>query len=89
MPEGRQLVVTIPHKVHEFMQRKIASGKYAGESEIIIHALAILEERERTIERWLHEAVVPARQAMEVDPSKGIPVSSVRDDFETQLRYHG
>ena len=87
MPEDRQLVVTIPHKMLEFMQRKIASGKYAGESEVICESLAFLEDREQTIERWLREEVVPAQQAMEADPARGMPVSSVRLDFEADFRY--
>jgi putative addiction module CopG family antidote len=89
MPEDRQLVVTVPHKLAEFMQRKIASGKYAGESEVISEGLAILEDREQTIERWLREEVVPAQQAMEADPSRGIPVASVRLDLEADFRYRG
>jgi len=35
MPAGRQLVVNLPPNLVDLVQRKVASGEYADESDVI------------------------------------------------------
>jgi putative addiction module CopG family antidote len=83
MPTGRQLVVTLPPKLVDLVQRKVASGEYADESEVISDSLGLLEERESGIERWLREEVVPSCLEMEVNPASGISSSELLASLET------
>jgi putative addiction module CopG family antidote len=82
MPTGRQLVVTIPAELAELVHRKVASGEYADESEVIRESLALLEDHEQGVERWLREEVVPVCLAMEADPSSGVSSSELLDNLE-------
>ncbi|KVK83869.1 hypothetical protein WJ47_21565 [Burkholderia ubonensis] len=42
------------------VRQRVASGAYATESEAIRHALRSLAARDRAIDAWLRETVVPA-----------------------------
>ena len=82
MPTGRQqLVVTLPAEMVELVQRKVASGEYADESDVISDSLSLLEEREGGLEQWLDEEVGPAYDAIHADPSIGISLEQVQQDF--------
>jgi antitoxin ParD1/3/4 len=65
----------------ELVQRKVASGEYLDESEVITDSLALLEERESGIDRWLIDVVGPEYDAMHADPSRGIPLEQVQQSF--------
>jgi antitoxin ParD1/3/4 len=82
MPTGRQLVVNLPSNLVDLVQRKVASGEYADESDVISDSLALLEDQEQGLERWLREEVVPACMEMEADPSSGISSSGVLANLE-------
>ena len=86
MPTGRQLVVTLPPEMVELVQRKVASGEYADESDVISDSLSFLEDQEQQLERWLREEVVPACVAIEADPSPGISVSELLADLDAARR---
>jgi putative addiction module CopG family antidote len=83
MPTGRQLVVNLPSNLADLVQRKVASGEYADESDVISDSLGLLEERESGIERWLREEVVPSCLEMEANPERGISPSELRASLET------
>ncbi len=78
MRSTRQLSITLPNEMADMVRTKVASGEYASESEVIRDGLRALQERDRAVERWLREEVVPAYDAMKADPSRGIPIEDVR-----------
>jgi putative addiction module CopG family antidote len=82
MPAARQLVVTLPEEMAEVVRRKVASGEYADESEVISDSLTLLEDQEQSLERWLREEVVAECIAMEADPSSGMSSSEVLASLE-------
>jgi putative addiction module CopG family antidote len=82
MPTGRQLVVNLPPNLIDLVQRKVASGEYADESDVISDSLALLEDREQGIERWLREEVVPSCLEMEANPERGISPSELLASLE-------
>ena len=71
-------MVNLSAEMAEFVQRKIASGEYVDESEVIAESLELLEDREEGLERWLREEIVPVCLEMEADPSLGVPVEEVQ-----------
>ncbi len=83
MPTGRQqLVVTLPPEMVELVQRKVASGEYVDESDVIREGLELLEDREEGLERWLREEVVPVCLAFEADTSTGMSPSELLASLE-------
>jgi antitoxin ParD1/3/4 len=87
MPTGRQqLVVTLPHEMVELVQRKVASGEYADESDVISDSLSLLEEREIGLEQWLIEEVGPSYDAMHADPRLGLPLEQVQQAFAARRK---
>lgn len=78
MRTTRQLSITLPHKMAKMVESKVASGRYATESEVVRDGLRVLAERDEAVERWLRQEVVPAIEAMKADPSRRRTVAQVR-----------
>lgn len=79
MRTTQQLSITLPKEMAELVRAKVASGEYASESEVIRDGLRSLAARDRAIESWLRDEVVPAAAALEVDPSRGLTPDQVRE----------
>jgi antitoxin ParD1/3/4 len=87
MADRHQLSVTLPDDLADQVRTKVASGRYASESEVVIEALRTLEDRERTIEQWLRSEVVQAYDTLEADPAGGVSLDEVRASLaETRRR---
>ncbi|MGA9600132.1 MAG: hypothetical protein WBS22_07760, partial [Methylocystis sp.] len=57
---------------------KVSSGDYASESEVIRDGLRALLARDRAVENWMRQEVVPAYDRMKADPSRGRSVADAR-----------
>jgi antitoxin ParD1/3/4 len=73
MRTTRSLSVTLPNDMADMVRRKVESGEYASESEVVRDGLRALQQRDAAIERWLREEVAPAYDATMADPSTRIP----------------
>jgi antitoxin ParD1/3/4 len=62
----------------DVIKAKVAAGEYATESEVIRDGLRALMARDRAVENWLLEQVVPAYDALKADPSRAVSVEQVR-----------
>jgi len=78
MRTTRQFSITLPHDMADMVHRKIASGRYATESEVLRDGLRALADRDDAIERWLRKDVAPAIAAMKADPKRGRTPAQVR-----------
>jgi antitoxin ParD1/3/4 len=78
MRSTRQFSVTLPHEMAADVRAKVASGEYASESEVIRDGLRALQERNRAVEHWLRNEVVPAFKALKADPSRGSSLEETR-----------
>jgi len=81
MRTTRQLSVTLPNEMAEEVRAKVASGEYASESEVIRDGLRALQARDRAIDQWLRNEVVPAYDAYRADPSRGISLEDARAEL--------
>jgi antitoxin ParD1/3/4 len=68
----------------EFIDAKVATGQYASASEVVREGLRALKDQDEAIERWLREKVAPAYDAMEADPSRGVPLDTVRAELKAR-----
>ncbi|HZY62636.1 MAG TPA: type II toxin-antitoxin system ParD family antitoxin [Edaphobacter sp.] len=78
MRSTQQLSITLPNEMADLIRAKVAKGEYATESEVIRDGLRTLLARDRAVEDWLREAVVPAYDALKADPSRAVSAGHVR-----------
>jgi antitoxin ParD1/3/4 len=78
MRTTQQLSITLPTEMAESVKAKVASGEYASESEVIRDGLRALLARDRAVESWLRDEVVPAHEEFRANPSSARSVDQVR-----------
>jgi antitoxin ParD1/3/4 len=81
---GEKRTVSLPVEQAEYIDSLVSSGAYASASEVVRAGLRALQERDAAVERWLREEVAPAYDAMQADPSRGIPLQDVFDEIRTR-----
>jgi putative addiction module CopG family antidote len=86
MRSTRQLSITLPNEMANWVKNKAVSGAYASESEVIRDGLRALQERDDVVERWLREEVVQAYDEYIADPSTAIPLDEAFDRVLGELR---
>jgi putative addiction module CopG family antidote len=78
MRSTQQFSVTLPNEMALEVRAKVASGEYASESEVIRDGLRALQARDKAVEHWLRNEIVPAYEALKADPSRGRSLEEVR-----------
>ena len=84
MRTTKQLSITLPKEMADAVKAKVAAGEYASESEVIRDGLRVLIARDRVVESWLLEEVVPAYDALKADPSRAVTVNQIRARLEAE-----
>lgn len=77
MASSDKRTISLPAEQASYIDALVASGAYATASEVVRAGLRALQERDAAIERWLRDEVVPVYDAMQADPSRGIPADQV------------
>jgi len=78
MRSTQQFSVTLPNDMAADVRAKVSSGAYASESEVIRDGLRALQARDRAVENWLSHVALPAYDAYQADPSRGVSTDEVR-----------
>jgi putative addiction module CopG family antidote len=78
MRSTKQLSITLSHEMAKMIRRKVSSGEYATESEVIRDGLRALQARDRAMDHWLRNEVGPSYDAVKADPSRAITAKKVR-----------
>ncbi len=78
MRTTRQLSVTLPYEMADMVRAKVSSGEYASESEVIRDGLRALAARDRAVESWLRDQVLPAYDHLQADPDSALTAEAVR-----------
>ncbi|GJH22680.1 type II toxin-antitoxin system ParD family antitoxin [Caballeronia novacaledonica] len=81
--------ITLPNEMAEFVREKVARGDYASDSEVLRDALRLLRERDRAVEAWLREQVVPAAEALRDDPARALSADQVRAELKKSRARRG
>ena len=55
---------------HQSKTPNVAAGEYATESEVFRDGLRTLAARDKAVETWLRNEVVPAAAALDADPGR-------------------
>ena len=86
MRSTQQFSITLPNEMADVVKAKVAAGEYATESEVIRDGLRTLLARDRAVETWLREQVVPASQALKADPGRARSAEQARERLATKRR---
>lgn len=91
MRSTQQLSITLPNDMADMVKAKVEAGEYASESEVIRDGLRILAARDRAVEAWLREQVVPAAKALKANPGRAQTAEQVRANLarRRQMRDKG
>ncbi len=78
MRTTKQLSITLPNNMADALKERVASGRYASESEVVRDGLRALFSQEEAIERWLSTEVVVAYDELCADTSKAVSSGAMR-----------
>jgi len=82
MAKTLTLEVTLSDEALEFVRRKIASGEYLTESEVLANSLELFREEDEEQDRFEIKEVIPAFDEVMADPGSAIPMEQVRQNLE-------
>lgn len=86
MRSTQQFSITLPNEMADVVKAKVEAGEYATESEVIRDGLRALMARDRAVDAWLREHVVPAAQALVADGSRALTANQVRANLAKRRR---
>jgi putative addiction module CopG family antidote len=78
MRTTQQMSITLPNDMANLVKAKVQAGEYESESEVIRDGLRTLVARDKAVEVWLREQVLPSIDLMEKDNSLGLSVADIR-----------
>ncbi|MDI7776429.1 type II toxin-antitoxin system ParD family antitoxin [Asticcacaulis sp. EMRT-3] len=78
MRSTQQFSITVPNEMADMIRAKVRSGEYASESEVVRDGLRSLLARDRAMEKWIQDEVIPALDAYEANPDKVYTPDEVR-----------
>jgi len=84
MRTTQQMSITLPNDMANLAKDKVQAGEYASESEVIRDGLRTLVARDKAVEAWLREQVLPSIDLMEKDSSLGVSVADIRAKLAKQ-----
>ncbi|MGA2251599.1 type II toxin-antitoxin system ParD family antitoxin [Terracidiphilus sp.] len=77
MRSTKQMSITLSNEQARSVRKKVESGHYASESEVIRDGLRALEREDEALEHWLRTEVVASYEEMKAHPSRGMTVDQV------------
>lgn len=86
MRTTQQLSITLPNEMAQQVRRKVASGEYASESEVIRDGLRTLLARDKAIQAWLLDEVAPTYDAMKADSERAISQRAVKEALAAEYK---
>lgn len=89
MRSTQQMSITLPIEMAALVKAKVSTGEYASESEVIRDGLRILLARDRAMENWLQDQVIPAAVALKADPDSALSAAQVREHMAAKRQQKG
>jgi antitoxin ParD1/3/4 len=71
------LSITLPHKMAEMIRKKVKSGEYASESEVVREGLRALKDREESYRDWMRAEVQRSVSEYKADPLSASSLSAM------------
>ncbi|WP_371917352.1 type II toxin-antitoxin system ParD family antitoxin [Pseudomonas sp. S09G 359] len=89
MRSTQQMSITLPIEMAAWVKAKVAAGEYATESEVIRDGLRALLARDRAMDDWLRDEVMPVAASLEIDPGRALSAEQVREHMAAKRQRKG
>lgn len=89
MRSTQQMSITLPLEMAALVKAKVTCGEYASESEVIRDGLRALMARDRAMEDWLRDQVIPAAAALDAEPGRALSTEQVRKHLAAKRQRTG
>ncbi|WP_395611405.1 type II toxin-antitoxin system ParD family antitoxin [Pseudomonas sp. B22129] len=89
MRSTQQMSITLPLEMAALVKAKVAAGEYATESEVIRDGLRVLLARDRAMDDWLRDQVIPAAAALAANPERALSAEQVREHMAAKRQRKG
>ena len=89
MRSTQQMSITLPIEMAALVKAKVAAGEYATESEVIRDGLRVLLARDRAMDDWLRDQVIPAAAALAANPERALSAEQVREHMAAKRQRKG
>jgi len=86
MSIARKRTFSLPNAQSSYIDELVSSGAYASGSEVVRAGLRALQEREEATERWLHNEVPKAYDAMQAEPHRAVSLEATFDAVRARRR---
>lgn len=86
MSEIRVLTVELPASLVRMIEKKIQTGEYASESDVVRESLEALQELAAPTDGWLRRQALPVYEACLEDPSRLRSADEVFATLEERYR---
>jgi len=86
MGQSNRLSVELPEDALQFVRKKVSSGEFASESEVIQEGLEVLRREAEEREEWERNVLKPAHDRLLADPGSAVPLDQVKRNLETARR---
>jgi len=86
MAPAEKRTFSLPQEQSAYIDELVASGAFASGSEVVRAGLRALRERDKAVDRWLEQDVVPVMLATQADPQRAIPLQDVFDEVRRHHR---
>lgn len=91
MADRETRTISLPAEQAGYIDALVASGSYASASEVVDAGLRALQEWDASLDDWLRSESAPVYDAMQADPTRGIPADevfdAVRDHHVKRLKF--
>lgn len=85
MPKVVKRTFSLTEEQAKFIDSKVEDGTFASGSELVRDGLRTLQQRERAIERWLREEVVPVYDRVKRGEGKLLTPKEVRRRLQSKI----
>ena len=75
---GKQLSITLPNRLADELEQRVAAGAYADRSEAVSYGLRELFAREEALDTWLRSEAALAYDELRTDSVLALDASQVR-----------
>ena len=78
MRTTQQMSITLPKTMSDLIKQKVAEGEYASESEVVREGMRALMARDKAVDQWLQQQILPVYDAIKNNPNRRISAEQVR-----------
>lgn len=86
MSDTQAMTVKFSPEVRDFIRRRVESGEYASESDVVKEGIETLKWEVEQRERWEQEVLVPTYNRMVASPSSAISSEELHASLEEARR---